>query len=163
MPPVLYALHHRALLHNTKLVNRPKNRMRGTMSQRITEISSTKKQIVTVGTTRPVRFTQIHRYESLASFALTMLIICLAFAISEVFPFGELAPLREDAIYQYSGFFGWFSEVLNGNASISYSNAKGLGGPTIGLFAYYLAPRLMCLWHSAIQAMRPKLCLLSLF
>lgn len=139
MPPVLYALHHPALLHNTKLVNRPKDRMRGTMSQRITEISSTKKQIVTVGATRPVRFTRIHRYESLASFALTMLIICLAFAISEVFPFGALAPLREDAIYQYSGFFGWFSEVLNGNASISYSNAKGLGGPTIGLFAYYLA------------------------
>lgn len=70
--------------------------------------------------------------------AAVALLLC-ACAIGGMYPFGKTALLREDAVYQYVGFFGWFSRVLHGNANLFYSASKGLGGSTIGLFAYYLA------------------------
>ncbi len=40
---------------------------------------------------------------------------------------------------QYSNFFYYYKDVLNGNASIFYSFYKGLGGSMLGTFIYYLS------------------------
>lgn len=94
--------------------------------------------------------------EPLLAFALTISAILLGFYISGIYPFGTLSALRGDAIYQYAGFFGWLHNVFNGNASIAYSAAKGLGGPTIGLFSYYLASPLNIVMALADPEDAPK-------
>lgn len=76
---------------------------------------------------------------AIRSFLLCLLLILTACLIGGMYPFGSTSLLREDAIYQYVGFFGWFSNVLNGKANLFYSLSKGLGGSTIGLYSYYLA------------------------
>jgi|GEM_PF-6125727 len=73
------------------------------------------------------------------TFFVSLLLLMIACMCGGIFPFGKTAMLREDAIYQYVGFFGWFSRVLKGEANLFYSFSKGLGGSTIGLYAYYLA------------------------
>ena len=72
-------------------------------------------------------------------FVLTVAVTLLAFYWAGVYPFGSTAALREDGIFQYVGYYGWFSRVLHGEASLDYSFSKSLGGSTFGLFSYYLS------------------------
>lgn len=89
---------------------------------------------------------------------LITLLVCLAsMAVARVFPFGDGAMLYDDAAIQYVGFFGWYHQVLNGDASLFYSFAKSLGGPTITLFAYYLASPLSLLAYFFEPASIPQL------
>lgn len=76
---------------------------------------------------------------AIRSFLLCLALLLTACLIGGMYPFGSTSLLREDAIYQYVGFFGWLSNVLNGKANLLYSLSKGLGGSTIGLYSYYLA------------------------
>lgn len=89
-------------------------------------------------------------------FLLTLTVILIAYAWSGVFPFGEKASLREDAVYQYAGFFGWYSRVLHGDSSLIFSFSKSLGGQTFGLFTYYLASPLNILSIFFSPADMPK-------
>ena len=52
------------------------------------------------------------------SFFVALLLLMIACVCGGIFPFGKTAMLREDAIYQYVGFFGWFSRVLKGEANL---------------------------------------------
>lgn len=83
--------------------------------------------------------TKDSKLDSLIPFAITVSVVLVGFYFAGVYPFGSTAALREDGIYQYVGYYGWFSRVLHGEASIDYSFSKSLGGSTFGLFAYYLA------------------------
>lgn len=85
-------------------------------------------------------------YDTFLPFVLTVVLTLIGFYLAGVYPFGSTAALREDGIYQYVGYYGWFSRVLHGEASIDYSFSKSLGGSTFGLFAYYLASPLNLLF-----------------
>lgn len=88
---------------------------------------------------------KIH-FDLFLPFVLTAVIVLAGFFFGGVYPFGSTAALREDGIYQYVGYYGWFSRVLHGEASIDYSFSKSLGGSTFGIFAYYLASPLTLLF-----------------
>lgn len=66
-------------------------------------------------------------------------VIVVSMCFAGIAPFGDHVLLFDDAAIQYVGFFGWFSNVLHGDADLVYSFSKGLGGGTLSLFAYYLA------------------------
>ncbi len=88
-------------------------------------------------TTRASSFSRWSAY--LFTPVLTAFVLLVAMATSGIAPFGDHVMLCDDASLQYVGFFGWYSEVLHGNEDLFYSVAKGLGGATFSLFAYYLA------------------------
>ena len=79
------------------------------------------------------------RYEYIAAIALTLCGLFLGLAWGKMYPFGEFTLVRNDAIFQYVGFIGWFGEFLRGNANLAYSFAKSLGGGTISLFGFILS------------------------
>jgi uncharacterized membrane protein YfhO len=79
------------------------------------------------------------RYEYLLAYLIPLVVLLAAFAVDGVYPFGSTSVLLWDMKIQYVGYFGWLSEVLNGQADLFYSSAKGLGGGMIALFAYYLS------------------------
>lgn len=81
----------------------------------------------------------------LAAPVLTLVILLISMAATEIYPFGDHAFAARDGVFQYAGFFGWFNQVLNGNDNLFYSFNKGLGGGTFALFAYYLSSPLMLL------------------
>ena len=55
------------------------------------------------------------------------------------YPFGAQSFLADDLRYQYIDFFTWYRNLLNGQGSIFYSFAQGMGSNTWGLYSYYLA------------------------
>lgn len=63
---------------------------------------------------------------------------CLLLAWGDVYPFGAQSFLTEDLKYQYIDFFAWFRRVLEGNASLMYTNALSLGLNAWGIYSYYL-------------------------
>lgn len=67
---------------------------------------------------------------------ITLYIIIQAF--SGMYPFGDKSNLFWDMDIQYVDYFAFFREVLLGNAGLSYSFSKSLGGSLIALFGYYL-------------------------
>lgn len=72
------------------------------------------------------------------AFAVPFVILCIAFAYRGVVPFGDNTVFLWDAKLQYKDYFGYLWDVLHGNASLSYSASKSLGGQMAGLVAYYL-------------------------
>ena len=66
-------------------------------------------------------------------------VIVVSMLFAGISPFGDHVLLFDDAAIQYVGFFGWFSNVLHGEADLFYSFSKALGGGTLSLYAYYLA------------------------
>ena len=78
-----------------------------------------------------------------APYALAFLVpfvaLLAAFAASGIYPFGDVSVMLYDMPLQYVDYFGWFSDVLRGDADLLYSNAAGLGGGMFSLFSYYLA------------------------
>lgn len=75
----------------------------------------------------------------LATFAVCALALAAAFALCGIYPFGDTSVMLYDMPLQYVDYFGWFSEVLRGEADLTYSNAAGMGGGTFALFTYYLS------------------------
>lgn len=71
---------------------------------------------------------------------ITGMMMCIVCYISGIAPFhnGNLSLARMDADYQYLDFFGYYKDLLAGQASISFDFSKGLGGNMIAVFAYYL-------------------------
>lgn len=58
--------------------------------------------------------------------------------ICRIFPFGNNAIIVGDIGTQYIPFLSYLKSVVNGQDSILYSFSKGMGGETLGLWAYYL-------------------------
>lgn len=75
----------------------------------------------------------------IGSFGIPLIIILLSLFRSDIFPFGDRTLVYHDMIWQYTDFFMWFRQVLEGKDSLFYSFNLGMGGNTIGLVAYYLA------------------------
>ena len=84
-------------------------------------------------------FVSKSRYTYAVAAALTILGLCVGMAWGGIYPFGDFSLARYDAIFQYTGFIGWLSEVLRGNGNIAYSFAKSLGGGTISLYGFILS------------------------
>lgn len=73
------------------------------------------------------------------SFFLPFLIMGIAFAIFEVYPFGDKQILVTDFWQQYYPFFCDFQSKLQEGSSMLWSWSTGLGTNYIALIAYYLA------------------------
>ena len=73
------------------------------------------------------------------AFLIPFIVVLAAFAASGIYPFGDVSVMLYDMPLQYVDYFGWFSDVLRGDADLLYSNAAGLGGGMFSLFSYYLA------------------------
>lgn len=73
------------------------------------------------------------------AFLVPFAVVLAAFAASGIYPFGDVSVMLYDMPLQYVDYFGWFSDVLRGDADLLYSNAAGLGGGMFSLFSYYLA------------------------
>ncbi|MGT2787733.1 glycosyltransferase PgfM1 [Streptococcus loxodontisalivarius] len=71
---------------------------------------------------------------------LPMTIILVVWAFMGMFPFGTKTLMAVDFGQQYISFYGLLKEsILSGDLSaFSYSFTKSLGGPMIGVLAYYL-------------------------
>ncbi len=78
------------------------------------------------------------RYVILA-FSVPFLIMGIAFALHEVYPFGDKQILVTDFWQQYYPFFCNFQEKLKEGSSMLWSWGAGLGTNYIALIAYYLA------------------------
>lgn len=84
-------------------------------------------------------FVMESRYTYVVAAALTLLGLCAGMAWGGIYPFGDFSIARYDAIFQYTGFIGWFSEVLRGGGNVAYSFAKSLGGGMISLYGFILS------------------------
>ncbi|MEE1077134.1 MAG: YfhO family protein [Acutalibacteraceae bacterium] len=73
------------------------------------------------------------------AFFVPFLIMGIAFAVHEVFPFGDKQILVTDFWQQYYPFFCNFHEKLREGSSMLWSWGAGLGTNYIALIAYYLA------------------------
>ena len=71
--------------------------------------------------------------------AVTFIVLLIAMALTGTFPFGDHPFVARDGVFQYVGLHGWYHQVLTGQDNLFYSFAKGLGGGTFPLFAYYLS------------------------
>jgi len=70
---------------------------------------------------------------------ITSITILCALKIEKIFPFGDELLVYNDMKYQYVDFFMWLKNVFQGKDALEYSYNFGMGGGTIGLYAYYLA------------------------
>jgi uncharacterized membrane protein YfhO len=76
---------------------------------------------------------------TLLSGCLTFLILAFLFYFERFIPAGTNSCVIHDAKLQYLDFFSYFKDLLTHHNNISYSFSKGLGGPMIGVFSYYLS------------------------
>ncbi len=72
-------------------------------------------------------------------FFIPQIILFIAYATFEVYPFGERSVLALDLNAQYVTYFDYLYDVFSGNASIFYNWSGSLSEGFLGLFAYYLA------------------------
>ncbi len=89
--------------------------------------------------------------------ALTLVVLLVSMATCGIYPFGDHMFVARDGAIQYVGFYGWYHNVLTGDAGVCYSLSKSLGGATFGLFAYYLSSPLALLAAFFDPADSPKL------
>ena len=72
-------------------------------------------------------------------FGLPLIIMAIIYAILHVYPFGKLSLLTYDMGEQYVDFFAFYKDTLLHHPSqLLYSFTNGIGGETLGLWAYYL-------------------------
>lgn len=76
---------------------------------------------------------------TLLSGCLTFLILAFLFYFEGFIPAGTNSCVIHDAKLQYLDFFSYFKDLLTHHNNIGYSFSKGLGGPMIGVFSYYLS------------------------
>ena len=79
------------------------------------------------------------------SFVVPFFVILFAFASNGVYPFGDVSVMMYDMPVQYAQFFGWLSNVINGDASLLYSADAGMGCGTYAQYTYYLSSPLSAL------------------
>lgn len=79
------------------------------------------------------------------SFAVTVIITLIVFAIFGMAPFGNHSLLYRDGEIQMIDLFCWYKNVLSGKSSIDYTFTKSLGGSNFSVFTYYLASPLSLL------------------
>lgn len=72
-------------------------------------------------------------------FLIPVLTMVAAFAVNQVYPFGDHGVLIIDSLHQYLPFFTEFHEKLVNGESLLYSFGGGLGFNFWATFAYYLA------------------------
>ncbi len=88
-------------------------------------------------------------------FLMPIFILSALFIVKGIYPFGSVSNLMWDMEVQYTDFFAYYRDVLLGNADISYSFSKSLGGSMIAIWGYYLASPLNLLVlffkHSQLQ------------
>lgn len=65
--------------------------------------------------------------------------MCAIFLYCDIYPLGKTSNLTSDLYFQYIDYFGWFRNVLKGEAELTYSFSMSLGNQTVGLLAYYLS------------------------
>ena len=75
----------------------------------------------------------------LSSLLLTALLMTSYMLLRGYAPFGIKTLASHDAYIQYLELFAHFKDVLEGQASLASSFAKGIGGEGIGVYSYYLA------------------------
>ena len=73
------------------------------------------------------------------SFVVPFFVILFAFASNGIYPFGDVSVMMYDMPVQYAQFFGWLSNVINGDASLLYSADAGMGCGTYAQYTYYLS------------------------
>lgn len=78
-------------------------------------------------------------YEYLLAPLLAFVVLCAAFAVRGIYPFGQTSVALWDMDIQYVGLFGWLSNVMHGQGSLFYSFSQGMGEGTAATVAYYLA------------------------
>ena len=74
-----------------------------------------------------------------------LFVILFAFASNGIYPFGDVSVMMYDMPVQYAQFFGWLSNVINGDASLLYSADAGMGCGTYAQYTYYLSSPLNAL------------------
>lgn len=79
------------------------------------------------------------------SFVAPFFVILFAFASNGIYPFGDVSVMMYDMPVQYAQFFGWLSNVINGDASLLYSADAGMGCGTYAQYTYYLSSPLNAL------------------
>lgn len=84
-------------------------------------------------------FNPVKRNCCILGFAVPAFTVALAFAVNQVFPFGDRGVLIIDSLHQYLPFFTEFHEKLEQGASLRYSFGGGLGFNFWATYAYYLA------------------------
>ena len=82
----------------------------------------------------------------MASFFIPFVILVLAMAACQIYPFGKYDSFISDANGYYINYISYWKRVLNGQESILYSFTKGIGGSTSGLIAYHLLNPFMILF-----------------
>lgn len=78
-------------------------------------------------------------YMYLAAFFVPVIIALTAYAVSEVWPFGEECFLKTDMYHQYAPFFSEFRYKLLHGGSLFYTWDVGMGVNFLAVYAYYLA------------------------
>ena len=79
------------------------------------------------------------------SFVVPFFVVLFAFASNGIYPFGDVSVMMYDMPVQYAQFFGWLSNVINGDASLLYSADAGMGCGTYAQYTYYLSSPLNAL------------------
>ncbi|MBO4686966.1 MAG: YfhO family protein [Clostridiales bacterium] len=75
----------------------------------------------------------------LIAFLLTFISLVAVFTINMIVPFGERNIFTSDLGAQYGPYLVGLKEALTSGQSLLYSRTLGLGGNTMGVFAYYLS------------------------
>lgn len=76
---------------------------------------------------------------SILGFVIPAVTLAVAFAVNQVYPFGDHGVLIIDSLHQYLPFFTEFHEKLVNNDTFLYSMGGGLGFNFWATIAYYLA------------------------
>ena len=74
----------------------------------------------------------------LAAFIFPILVCCLGFALTGVYPFGSRSALIIDGVHQYLGFYKELSHQLGSGGNWMFS-AHGMGYNFYSVFSYYLS------------------------
>lgn len=109
----------------------------------------------------------------IVAFLLPILLYSILCMLKGIYPFGDFSNLIYDLEIQYADFYAYYRQVLLGQAEISYSFVKSLGGSLVALWGYYLAsplnllvvffrPEQMQLFVFIITAIKIGLCGLTL-
>ncbi|MBO7565052.1 MAG: YfhO family protein [Clostridiales bacterium] len=75
----------------------------------------------------------------LFAFFLTFIAMTSVFAINQIIPFGARNVLTSDLGAQYGPYLLGLRQALTSGESLLYNRSLGLGGNTLGVFAYYLS------------------------
>lgn len=73
------------------------------------------------------------------SFLVPLFLLLFVMYQLKLYPFGDKNFLLWDMDIQYKNIYGWFYDVLHGNANLFYDFSKSLGGDMYSIFAGYLA------------------------